>query len=179
MTTSAPRPETDESTGPPARPARRFAFAAVTLSALAIAAAVAGAFLLSQVLRNDAVKTRNTQAIDTAKQVVVNLTTLRKDTAKNDIDRILSGTTGDFRTQFVTAADSFQKALVDGHVDTTGVVDEAGLVAADGSHATVLIAATSTVKNTDTPQGQPRVYRMKVTLEHATSWLVSNVEFVA
>ena len=48
------------------------------------------------------------------------------------------------------------------------------------NQATVLTAVTSIVKNTEAPEGQQRVYRMKMTLDHTDGrWLVSNVEFVA
>lgn len=47
-------------------------------------------------------------------------------------------------------------------------------------YGTTLTAVTSVVKNTEAPEGQQRVYRMKMTLDHNDSrWLVSNVEFVA
>jgi Mce-associated membrane protein len=65
-------------------------------------------------------------------------------------------------------------------VESTGEIEEAGIVTADDKHAVALAAVTSTVKNTEAPDGEIRVYRMKVTLDVVDDkWLVSDVEFVA
>ena len=65
-------------------------------------------------------------------------------------------------------------------MESTGAAREVAIVTSDDSSATTIAAVTSTVKNSEVPDGQPRVYRMKLSLErHDGRWLVSNVEFVA
>jgi Mce-associated membrane protein len=123
---------------------------------------------------------RNAEVLDVASTMAVNLVTLGKQTADADLARVIDGTTGDFRDQFVSAADGFDSLLTDGGVDSTGGVKSAGIVDASDEQATVLAAVTSTVKNNEAPDGEVRVYRMKLTLDNVDGrWLVSNVEFVA
>ena len=94
--------------------------------------------------------------------------------------KITNATTGDFRKQFTDGGGSFATVLQQGAVESTGAAREVAIVRADDSSATTIAAVTSTVKNSDVPDGQARVYRMKLSLEkHDGRWLVSNVEFVA
>lgn len=152
------------------------------LVGLASIVVVAGGASMKLYLENrtfDAEQARDAHILDTAKQVAVNLVTLRHGSAREDLDRILQGTTGAFRDQFTDVSGSFGQVLEQGQVESTGEVKSAGLVDSDDSTATVIAAVTSTVKNTEAPEGDPRSYRMKVSLDKSGSeWLVSNVEFV-
>lgn len=88
--------------------------------------------------------------------------------------------TGPFKAQFDQVAASFSRVLDQGKVQSTGTVKEAGIIRVDDSSATVLAAVSSVVKNTEAPDGQQRVYRMRVSLTgHDDTWQVSNVEFVS
>jgi Mce-associated membrane protein len=123
---------------------------------------------------------RNRDVLDVASTMAVNLVTLGSQTADADLGRVIDGTTGDFREQFVSAADGFGSLLSDGGVESTGEVRSVGIVDASDEQSTVLAAVTSTVKNNEAPDGEVRVYRMKITLDRIDGrWLVSNVEFVA
>lgn len=159
---------------------RRWIMGLLTVIVLVVALLVAVTIMVLDVRSTDADATRDALVVDTARQVVVNLTTLNYDSADADIDRILVGTTGSFRDQFTGAQDSFRQVLQSGQVKSSGEVKEAGLISADDDSAHVLVAAASTVKNTDAPDGEIRVYRMNVSLDRIDgSWLVSNVEFVS
>lgn len=158
---------------------RLTALCAVLLVLIVSAVAVATVFTV-QSRDGREVTARNDAVLSTARAAAVNLVTLRYSSAREDLDRILASTTGDFRNQFSDVSGSFEKVLGDGQVDSTGQVNEAGVVTSDENTATVLAAVTSTVKNTEAPDGEERTYRMKISLEHIeNSWLVSNVEFVA
>lgn len=112
--------------------------------------------------------------------MVANLVTLRYSSADADVRRIQAGTTGDFRNQFADTTGSFAAVLKQGQVDSTGAATSVALINADDQHATAIAAVTSTVKNSEAPQGQQRVYRMKVDLTNQDGkWLVSNMEFVS
>lgn len=163
------------------RPLRR-QFTALLLGCLAvvIAASVTGAVYFDRHTEAVSDTDRNTEIVETAQQVVKNMVTLRHDTADADVRRIEDSTTGDFQKQFTDATGSFATVLTQGEVDSTGEATDAALVSADDNTATVIAAVTSTVKNTEAPEGQQRVYRMKLTMENIKGrWLASNVEFVS
>ncbi|MFE3002780.1 hypothetical protein ACFXG4_48465 [Nocardia sp. NPDC059246] len=123
---------------------------------------------------------RQHSALESARRIAVQLVTLNHDSAKQNLDTIAADSTGSFRDQWDKISANFVNVLQNGKVESTGTVKEAGVVSIDADHATVLTAVTSTVKNTEAPEGQQRVYRMKMTLDNTDGrWLVSNVEFVA
>lgn len=123
---------------------------------------------------------RDRQILNVASGMAANLVTLGKDNADADLSRVIDGTTGDFREQFVSAAVGFGELLAEGGVESVGEVKSAGIVDSNDETAIVLAAVTSTVKNNEAPTGEVRVYRMKLTLADIEGkWLVSNVEFVA
>ncbi|WP_024794951.1 hypothetical protein [Tomitella biformata] len=170
----APEPEVS------AAPAKGVLVWVLALSSLVIVLAAAAIALLLNVRGADAADRRDALVVETAREVVVNLTTLDFASADADIERILAGTSGAFREQFASSSSSFREVLERGEVASTGEIREAGLVRADGDSAEVLLAVTSMVKNTDIPGGEGRVYRMKASLERAgDAWLVSDVEFVS
>ena len=164
-------------------PDRMSSRGAVVLIALALLVAVL-ATVSVMLLRTDQGR-RDEQAQEqdvlvTAHQVAVDLVTLRYDSARDDLDQILASTTGGFRQQFADVSGSFEKVLGDGQVQSTGQVELAGISKIIDGQATVLAAVTSTVKNTEAPDGERRTYRMRLTLDDIDgAWLVSNVEFVA
>ncbi|MFI7669582.1 hypothetical protein [Nocardia sp. NPDC049526] len=123
---------------------------------------------------------RDHAALAAANRIAVQLVTLNHSSAKQNLDAIAADSTGSFRDQWNKISGNFASVLQNGKVESTGEVKESGLADIDDAHATVLTAVTSTVKNTEAPEGQQRVYRMKMTLDHSDGrWLVSNVEFVA
>ncbi|MBA8961936.1 Mce-associated membrane protein [Rhodococcus percolatus] len=161
-------------------PPRGFLVGMAATLVIAIAALVVGGLSWTDLRAEQTAQSRDEQVLETARQVVVNLVTLRHQSVDEDIQRVADGTTGPFRDQFTSASGSFGDVLNQGQVESTGEVKEAGLVDADDDHAVVLAAVTSTVKNTEAPDGEIRVYRMKVSLDSVDgNWLVSDVEFVA
>ncbi|MFD3463486.1 hypothetical protein ACFWVM_27560 [Nocardia fluminea] len=119
------------------------------------------------------------QYTETARQAVLNLTTIRAETAKEDIDRILSVASGDFKTEFDGRVDPFMDVVKQANVVSTGEVVESGVVTADGESAQVLVAAKQMVSNNGSPEPQSRQYRFRVTVSNGdTGMTVSKVEFV-
>jgi Mce-associated membrane protein len=115
----------------------------------------------------------------TARQAVLNLTTIRAETAKEDIDRILSVASGDFKTEFDGRVDPFMDVVKQANVASTGEVVESGIVSADDESAQVLVAAKQMVSNNGSPEPQSRQYRFRVTVSNGdTGMTVSKVEFV-
>lgn len=179
-----PPPETPTDTdsgGPAPQRAGRLTLAAfVFLGAVVLAGSVLGVRSWSDWRTTEAAADRDVAILDTAAQMATNLVTLRHQSIDEDIKKVADGTTGPFHDQFATSSGGFGDVLNQGQVESTGDVKSAGIVDSTDDHATVLAAVTSTVKNTSAPDGEMRVYRMKMTLDLVEGrWLVSNVEFVA
>ncbi|WP_040865334.1 hypothetical protein [Nocardia exalbida] len=171
-------PEAGEWQSRPAPPWRVWAIA--VLAAAVVALAGVSLQLWLDVRHNQQDESRDRAALDTARRIAVQLVTLDHASAQKSLDAIGADSTGSFRDQWDKISGNFVTVLRNGNVASTGEVKEAGIVTIDDNHATVLTAVTSMVKNTEAPEGQQRVYRMKMTLDHVDGrWLVSNVEFVA
>ncbi|WP_280307798.1 hypothetical protein [Nocardia neocaledoniensis] len=156
-------------------PILALAAAIVLVLALVVGAGFA-AFTAYSVNKDEDLRAQYTE---TARQAVLNLTTIRADTAKEDIDRILSVASGDFKTEFDGRVDPFMEVVKQANVVSTGEVVESGIVSADADSAQVLVAAKQTVSNNGSPEPQSRQYRFRVTVSNADSGMtVSKVEFV-
>ncbi|MFD3707285.1 hypothetical protein ACFWUP_29470 [Nocardia sp. NPDC058658] len=119
------------------------------------------------------------QYTQTARQAVINLTTIRADSAKEDIDRILSVASGEFKTEFDGRVDPFMDVVKQAKVVSSGEVVESGIESVDENSAKVLVAAKQTVSNTGSAEPQSRQYRFRVTVSQGDAGMtVSKVEFV-
>jgi Mce-associated membrane protein len=122
---------------------------------------------------------RRSAAINAASDEVVALLTVRHSTATADLKRLLDGSTADFHDQLQKQAQTFRQALTSGKVTSTGSIAGAALVSMAGDNAVVGIAAKATVKNTASPNGEARNYRLTVTVSKVGgAWLVSGLTFV-
>ncbi|MBF6456263.1 hypothetical protein [Nocardia cyriacigeorgica] len=94
----------------PGRSALRIlAVAASAIVALAlVAGAVISVFAVRSAGERDALRA---EYIQTARQTVLNLTTIRADTAKEDIDRILTMASGEFKDEFNGRVDPFTEVV--------------------------------------------------------------------
>lgn len=101
-------------------------------------------------------------------------------TSEADMAKLLDGATADFRSELEAQADRLQKTLAANKVEATGEAVSTGVVTLDGDNATVIVAATGSVRNKSTKVAEPRNYRLKVDLVRSDGdWLVSGLEFVA
>ncbi len=119
-------------------------------------------------------------AIGAASNEVVTLLTVQHATATADLKRLLDGSTAGFHDQLEKQAKTFRNALTAGQVTSTGSIAAAALVSmTGGDKAVVGIAAKATVKNKSSPKGEPRNYRLTVTVVKVSDhWLVSGLTFV-
>lgn len=146
---------------------------------LAAALVAAASLLLLKLNDANADEDSRQSALQVARQVAVDLTTVTKDTAQQDVNRLLDVATGSFKDQFARQADVFRKVVQQASVTSKGTVAEAGVSSVDGDTVTVLAAVSATVQNADAPDGEQRQYRMKMQLHHeGDRWLVSDLEFV-
>lgn len=86
---------------------------------------------------------------------------------------------GQFLSVVTNASTGFAKILAAGKVQTTGKVQQIAVQQYGGDTAKVAVLAYETVKNTQTPQGSERAFRMSLTMvKSGSNWLVSNLEFI-
>ncbi|MFC4377132.1 hypothetical protein ACFO5K_23895 [Nocardia halotolerans] len=156
---------------------RIFALAAAVVLVLALVGGAGfAAFSAYSVDRDEDLRAQYTE---TARQAVLNLTTIRAETAKEDIDRILAVASGDFKAEFDGRVEPFMGVVQEANVVSSGDVVESGIVSADDESAQVLVAAKQTVSNKGSPEPQSRQYRFRVTVANADAGMtVSKVEFV-
>ncbi|MFZ2176279.1 MAG: hypothetical protein WAW17_20020 [Rhodococcus sp. (in: high G+C Gram-positive bacteria)] len=145
-----------------------------------VAALVVAAVLLVLDNRSAAERDDRRQAfVDTARQTVLNLTTIHPESAKEDVDRIVAGASGQFREEFEGREDPFVGVVKEANVTTEGEIVESALEREDGLSADVLVAARTMVSSTDQPEPAPRDFRMRVTVTDVDGKLTaSKVEFV-
>ncbi|MDF3307219.1 hypothetical protein P3H15_19520 [Rhodococcus sp. T2V] len=150
---------------------------AVVIVALVVAAVI---LLLDQ--RSARERDDRRQAfIDTARQTVLNLTTIHPETAKDDVARIVAGASGQFLEEFQGREDPFVGVVQDANVTTEGEVIEAGIENGTETSisANVLVAARTMVSSKEQPEPSPRDFRMRVTISDVDGKLTaSKVEFV-
>lgn len=101
-------------------------------------------------------------------------------TSAGDLRALVDGATAGFRDELRSQAGALGKALRTNHVTASGKVVSAGVVRLADGHATVIVAAAGSVRNTQTRRAQPRNYRLRLDLQDvADRWLVSGLEFVS
>ena len=128
-----------------------------------------------------AVKDRQRGAayIATARQGVINLTSLDFNNAKEDVQRVLDIATGEFKDDFQKRAEDFAAVVKDSKAVTEGSVAATAVESMNNDSAVVLVLDNERVTNIAGAKDQPRTFRFRVTVVHEGDDLkVSKVEFV-
>jgi Mce-associated membrane protein len=176
----APAPESTGGTGAAAAalvPRRRRLLLALSVLGLLLMAALIALGL--QLRSYDRVDDQREAAVQAAQQSALNLTSIDNEDFKADVDRVLAGATGSFKTDFEARSKELAQVLAQNEVASEGKVIDAGLVRFDDRNATALVVVDSNVKNTAVPEGRVNTYRMRLTLERqGDAWLTSMLEFV-
>lgn len=119
-------------------------------------------------------------AVAAASAELRGLIEISSSTSKDDINTLLDGATADFRSELAAQADRLRETLVKNKVTATGTVVSAGVAQLHDDSATVIVAATGTVRNRQADKPEPRNYRLRVDLTRSAGrWLVSGLEFVS
>jgi Mce-associated membrane protein len=114
-----------------------------------------------------------------ARQSVVTLMSLDFNKAKDDVQRIIDNSTGQFRDDFKNQADDFIKVAQDSKVITEVTVNATGVESMTDDSAVVLVSATSRVTNASGAKQEPRSWRLSVNLQREGDQVkMSKVEFV-
>lgn len=117
--------------------------------------------------------------LQAGQQGALNLTTIGWETADADVQRILDSATGTFYDEFQQRAEPFVQVVKQAQSKSVGTIAQAGIESADEEGAQVLVAVTVHTTNADTPEQQPRAWRMRISVQDiGGDAKVSNVEFV-
>jgi Mce-associated membrane protein len=164
---------------PPER-GRGFRAGLAVLSVLCVALAVTTVVFGMRWQHDRATDAARNAAVAAARQRALSLTSINFNTADKDVNNVISGATGDFRTMFTQNLSSYVDIVKKNQVITTGQVTAAGVQDINAKTAHIILAVQSDVRNTAAPKGEVRTYRMALQMEHQGdgSWLVSRVDFV-
>lgn len=117
--------------------------------------------------------------LQVGRQGALNLTTIDFEHADADVQRILDSATGTFYDDFQKRAGPFVEVVKQAKSKSVGAVTEAGLESETDNEAQVLVAVTVKTSNAGAAEQQPRLWRMRITVEKMGDDVkVSNVEFV-
>lgn len=114
-----------------------------------------------------------------ARQGVVTLMSLDYNKAKEDVQRIIDNSTGQFKTDFQNTSEDFIKVAVESKAVTETNVTATAVDTMTEDTATVLVAASSRVTNAAGAKQEPRAWRLSVNLARDGGQLkLAKVEFV-
>jgi Mce-associated membrane protein len=153
---------------------------AAVLTVLIIAAllAVSGWMFMGH-QKAQAEQQRRAEFSAAARQSVVTLMSLDYNKAKEDVQRIIDNSTGQFKTDFESTKDDFVKVATDSKAVTETNVTATAVESMTDGTATVLVAATSRVTNAAGAKQEPRAWRLSVDLARDGGQLkLAKVEFV-
>ena len=122
---------------------------------------------------------RSAEYTAAARQSVVTLMSLDFNKAKEDVQRIIDNSTGQFRDDFKNQAEDFIKVAQDSKVITEVTVNATGVESMTNDSAVVLVSATSRVTNAAGAKQEPRTWRLSVNLQRDGGQIkMAKVEFV-
>ncbi|WNG80811.1 Mce protein [Mycobacterium sp. ITM-2016-00316] len=118
--------------------------------------------------------------LQVGRQGAINLTTIDWEQAEADVQRIVDSATGTFYDDFQQRAGPFIEVVKQAQSKSVGMVTEAGIESESDTEASVLVAVTVQTSNAGAAEQQPRLWRMRVTVQDVgdDQVKVSNVEFV-
>jgi Mce-associated membrane protein len=122
---------------------------------------------------------RSAEFAAAARQGVVTLMSLNFSHAKDDVQRIIDNTTGDFKKDFEGQAGDFTKVAQDSKVITEATVNSTAVQSMTMDTATVLVAVTTRVSNVASKEQGPRSWRLSVDVARDGGQIkLAKVEFV-
>jgi Mce-associated membrane protein len=124
---------------------------------------------------------RYADVIDSATDEATAFVNIRYDDAEASIEAVMAGATGAFRDQYSKSTKDVIKILQDNKSVMEGRVLWTGVVALDPDSATVAVATTGTVANTQTDEKPvARNFRLQMQLVREDGkWLTSDLQFVS
>lgn len=179
-----PAEETIEAVEPESRPSRwRRPSLSAALKAAAIVLICAFIGISGYMAWQDHEATKREQRaanfVAGARQGIVNMTSLDFNRAKEDVQRVLDSSTGQFRDDFQQRAKDFTSVVEQSKVVTKGTVTAAALESMSEHSASVLVSATSRISNSAGAKDELRMWRLRVTVtEESGQYKMSKVDFI-
>jgi Mce-associated membrane protein len=155
-------------------------FAAAVLAALVVGLAVWATMLGLDVRGKESKADRQDAVRQAAGQEAVNLVSIDYRNAKQDVDRVLSGTTGAAKDQWAQLSTQFVDQVSKSQATSVVQSDpKVGIVAMDDDSAEVIVSVSSVVSSPKVRQGTPRNFRFSMNLARTDGrWLVSKLGLV-
>jgi Mce-associated membrane protein len=115
-----------------------------------------------------------------AKRSVTYMTSLDYNKAREDVQRVIDSTTGEFKDDFQSRANDFTSVVAQSKSITEGTVNSAAVESVNGNSAVVLVSATSRITNSPPGKNEaPRIWRLRVTVtDVGGQYKMSKVEYV-
>jgi Mce-associated membrane protein len=107
---------------------------------------------------------RTAEFASAARQGVVNMTSMDFHRAKDDVQRVIDSSTGQFRDDFQSTAADLTSTLEQGNVVSEGTVNATAVESMNDNSGVVLVAVASKVTNSAGAQQEPRYLRLSVTM---------------
>lgn len=140
-------------------------YAAVILAVIGIAAlASTSAWIVVKHRQAEHQRDLSAQFSAAARQGVVSLMSLDFSRAKEDVQRIVDNSTGQFREDFQNQAEEFAKVAESSKVVTEANVTATAVQTMTEDTADVLVAAASTITNAQGAKDDPRSWRLIVSV---------------
>ncbi|MCD2145062.1 hypothetical protein [Gordonia paraffinivorans] len=148
------------------------------VAALAILALCAGGGYAGwKLYENRVADQAEQQAVATAKDYAVTLTSIDSGSIDENFAEVLAGATGEFKDMYSRSSSQLKQMLVDNKATSKGVVIDAGVKSASPGRVEVMLFVDQSITNTASPE--PRVDRSRVvmTMEKVDGrWLASKVD---
>lgn len=175
-------PEAPEPTDSPRRGRRRPRVSAVLAGAavVVICGLLAGSGYMVWYQHN-AVEQRQRAAAfaAAARQGVINMLSMDFKKAKEDVQRVIDSSTGEFKDDFQKRAGDFTSVVEQSKVVTEGAVSATGVESMGKDSAVVLVLGTERVTNIAGAKDEPRAFRLRVSVARDGDQIkLSKVEFV-
>lgn len=162
---------------PGGRPAKIVGVSVAVIAIVALLAASGYMVWHHQQAQNE--QRRAAEFAAAARQGVVTLMSLDFNHAKEDVQRIIDSSTGEFKQDFENTAEDFTKVAEQSKVVTEATVNSTAVDSMTDDSAVVLVAATSNITNAAGAKQDPRNWRLSVTVARDGDQIkLSKVEFV-
>ncbi|MFE0748142.1 hypothetical protein [Gordonia sp. NPDC058843] len=156
---------------------RRRGVAAVTVLCLVASVSFLGHEIWHRIELNNQDHLR-TEYLAAAREGILALTTVSSKTADTDVQRLLSQSSGDFKTEFTSRSGSYAQIVKEAQVASTGSIIAIGVERMDDTSATLLVAAHAEVTNEGTEAPEDRDFRFRVVVTNGEPMTISKVDFV-
>lgn len=116
---------------------------------------------------------------EAARQAVVTLMSIDANQAKEDLQRVIDNSTGQFKDQLSVTARNIADGIEQSKVSTKVTVDAVAVQSMTDDSAVVLVAAHTNLMKADNTKRQPASWRLRISLDRDGGQLkMSKVEFV-